>query len=102
MADRDCRGYVPGQPRAEDRARWRTGRCNTLYPPHSAPRLEAGAPLADDICKCELKAIDWNDYHVQFTDAEQQRLQKIFPIGVCDWSKPGAGRVPLKGTWQRY
>jgi hypothetical protein len=76
--------------------------CNRLYPPHSAPRLEAGAPLADDIWKCQLKAIDWKDYKVTFSDAEKARLQKIFADGVCDWSKPSIGAAAYKGTWQRY
>lgn len=76
--------------------------CNRLYPPHSAPRLEAGGPLADDIWKCQLKPIDWNDYKVAFTDAEKARLQKIFPGGVCDWSKPSVGYRFFAGVWQRY
>jgi hypothetical protein len=76
--------------------------CNRLYPPHSAPRLVAGAPLADDVWKCQLKPIDWKDYTVTFTDAEKARLQKIFPTGVCDWARPGVNTVPLKGVWQRY
>jgi hypothetical protein len=76
--------------------------CNRLYPPHSAPRLEAGAPLADDVWKCQLKPIDWKDYRVIFTDAEKARLRKIFAGGVCDWSKPSVGMAAYKGTWQRY
>ena len=76
--------------------------CNKLYPPHSAPRLEAGGPLADDIWKCQLKPINWNDYNVTFTDQEKARLQKIFPDGVCDWSKPSVGYRPFAGVWQRY
>jgi hypothetical protein len=76
--------------------------CNRLYPPHSAPRLAAGAPLADDIWKCQLKPIDWKEYRVTFSDAEKARLQTMFPGGVCDWSKPSAGAAALKGTWQRY
>jgi hypothetical protein len=76
--------------------------CNRLYPPHSAPRLVAGAPLADNIWKCALKPIDGKDYSVTFTDAEKARLQKTFSTGVCDWSKPSVGFKPLKGTWQKY
>jgi hypothetical protein len=76
--------------------------CNRLYPPHSAPRLEAGGPLADDIWKCQLKPITWGDYKVTFSDAEKARLQRIFAGGVCDWSKPSVGAAPLKGVWQRY
>jgi len=76
--------------------------CNRLYPPHSAPRLEAGAPLTDDIWKCQLKPIDARDYKATFTDAEKARLQKIFPGGVCDWSKPGVNERPVAGVWRRY
>jgi hypothetical protein len=76
--------------------------CNRLYPPHSAPRLEAGAPLADDIWKCQLKPIDWRDYKVAFSDAQKARLQAIFPGGVCDWSRPGVGETGLKRTWPKY
>ena len=75
--------------------------CNRLLPPHSSPRLVAGAPLADDVWKCRLKPIDWNDYKVTWTAAEKAELQKIFPTGVCDWSKPGVGVRAIR-TWQRY
>jgi hypothetical protein len=27
------------------------------------------------------------------------RLEAIFPNGVCDYSKPGVGQVPLRGTY---
>lgn len=79
-----------------------TGRCNTLYPVHSEPRMMAGAPLANDIAKCQLKPIDLASYKVTFTDAQKKRLEAIFPDGVCDFTKPGVGQVPLKGTYQRY
>lgn len=91
-----------GRKIAEKAVYGRDGQCNRLYPPHSAPRLEAGAPLADDIWKCALKPINWNDYKVTFTDPERARLQKVFAAGVCDWSKPGVGAAMLKGTWPRY
>src|SRR6185295_13543449 len=31
------------------------GKCNELFPSHKNPRLVAGAPLTDDIAKCQLK-----------------------------------------------
>ena len=36
-----------------------------------------------------------------FTDAEWARLVAVFPLGVCDFSKPG---VDQQGTipWQTY
>jgi hypothetical protein len=81
-----------------------TGTCNTMYPPHSEPRLVAGAPLANDILKCALKPIDFaTDYPgITFTSAEQSALRAIFPTGICDWSKPGIEQVPLKTTYPKY
>lgn len=64
-------------------------RCNVLYPPHAGLRLVAGGPLTNDIMKCSLKPIDYNDYAVEFSAEEKQRLQTIFPQGVCDWAQPG-------------
>jgi len=78
------------------------GTCGTLYPVHGEPRQMAGAPLANDIMKCQLKPIVDSDYKVAFTPAQKARLQAVFPGGVCDWSKPGVGQVPLKGSYQRY
>jgi len=75
------------------------GKCNQLYPSHSTPRLTAGAPLTDDIMKCQLKPIDAKDYTVKFSDAELQQLRQIFPGGVCDYSKPGVMQLPLAGTY---
>ena len=79
-----------------------TGGFNKMYPVHSEPRLVAGAPLANDIIKCQLKAINFADYKVTFTEAQKKRLATIFATGVCDYSKPGVGQVKLKGTYQRY
>jgi len=78
------------------------GGFNKMYPVHSEPRLIAGAPLANDVLKCQLKPIDYRDYKVTFSDAQKTRMASIFSSGVCDFSKPGVGQVPLKGTYQRY
>jgi hypothetical protein len=78
------------------------GRCNALFPPHTGPRMVAGGPLANDVLKCQLKPLDRADYGAPFTDGEWERLQRIFPEGVCDWSKPGVGQVPQVGTWLSY
>jgi hypothetical protein len=78
------------------------GRCNALYPVHGEPRLVAGAPLTNDIAKCQLKRIDYTDYKVAFDDEQKKRLAAIFPTGVCDFEEPGVGQVKLKGTYQRY
>ncbi len=78
------------------------GRCNGLYPVHGEPRLMAGAPLANDVLKCQLRPIQYSEYKVTFTDAQKMRMAGIFPQGVCDFSKPGMEQVGLKGTYQRY
>src|SRR5262245_6402573 len=78
------------------------GKCNALYPVHSEPRMVAGAPLTNDVNKCQLKPINFGDYKLSFTDAQKARMKAIFPDGVCDYSKPGVGQGPIKGTYQRY
>lgn len=75
---------------------------NKTYPLHSEPRLQAGAPPANDVIKCQLKPIKWSDYKVAFTPEQQARMKRIFPNGVCDYSKPGVGQVALKGVYQKY
>lgn len=77
------------------------GRCNQLYPPHAGLRLVAGGPLTNDVMKCQLKTIDYDDYRVTFTDAEKARLKNIFPEGVCDWSRPGVGQGSNQ-TWLSF
>ena len=79
-----------------------SGQCDALYPSPPSPREVAGAPLAGDIVKCQLKPVDPNDYTVSFSLEEMDRLRRIFPGGVCDWSQPGVGQVNLKGTWQSF
>ncbi len=62
----------------------------------------AGAPLVNNVVKCELKPIDWNDYEVAFNAEEQARLREAFSDGVCDWSKPGVFAGPYQGTWLSF
>lgn len=60
----------------------------------SSPRRVAGGPLAANILKCQLKAIDVSDYGTATLAGDQfARLEAVFPQGVCDWSKPGVGQV---------
>ena len=77
-------------------------KCNQLYPVHSEPRLVAGAPLTNDIMKCQLKPINFADYKARFSEAQQARMRAIFTTGVCDFSQPGVNQVPIKGTYQKY
>ena len=78
------------------------GRCDELYPSFPSPREVAGAPLASDIIKCQLKSVDPDDYAVGFSASEMYRLRRLFPDGVCDWTQPGVGRTGLKGTWLTF
>ena len=76
--------------------------CAELFPIASDARLVAGAPLANDVLKCTLKPVDPNDYMVNQSAEQLGTLRRIFAEGVCDWSRPGVGQVPLAGTWAFY
>ncbi len=78
------------------------GTCNAIYPSHADPRLVAGAPLSNDIIKCRLVALDPADFPVEFTAEQWARLQAAHPGGVCDWSQPGIGQVPISEVWRDY
>jgi len=73
--------------------------CEQLYSSYSFPREVAGADIAADIIKCQLKPLAASDYAAAFSPAQWARLQAIFPTGVCDWSKPGVEQQDLLGTW---
>lgn len=75
---------------------------NQVYPIHLEPRLVAGAPVANDIFKCQLKPIDWSEYSAKFAPSQQKRLERVFPDGVCDWSKTGVEQVALGGAYQKW
>ena len=77
------------------------GSCNALFPPHAGLRLVAGGPLTNDVLKCQLKQIDYDDYAVEFTAEEKARLEAIFQQGVCDWEKPGVGQQ-VNQTWLSF
>lgn len=77
------------------------GPCNSLYPPHAGLRLVAGGPLANDVLKCQLKDIDYEEYAVSFNAEEKARLEAIFPDGVCDWDRPGVHQQSNQ-TWLSF
>ena len=77
-----------------------TGRCNSLYPPHGNSRTAAGAPMAGDILKCQLKSLAATNYPgIAFSVEEWQQLRSIFPKGVCDYAAPGHHQGPPAGTY---
>jgi hypothetical protein len=82
-----------------EKLQYRAGRCNEIYPAFSSPRGVAGAPISNDVIKCQVKSVNASDYKVAFTADEMARLRRIFPEGVCDYSKPSVGQQKLTGTW---
>ena len=52
----------------------------------------AGAPLVNDVLACHLVAVDTGSYGVSLSDEQGARLRRIFPEGVCDWSRSGIGQ----------
>jgi hypothetical protein len=79
-----------------------TGQCGTTYPVASNPRLVAGEPLTMPALKCSLKPLNFRDYPVSFTAAEQAELRQAFPTGVCDYRRPGVGARPPIASWLSY
>jgi len=76
--------------------------CNQLYPSFSTPRMVAGEPLENNVLKCHLKRLDAHDYKVTFTAAEWAELAAIFPLGVCDYTRPGVEQEPTEEVWQFF
>ncbi len=95
--------WTPDGKRTNEPASWEASTSwNRTYPLHLEPRLVAGAPIANDVMKCQLKPVDFAAYRVAFTDAQQARLKAVFPEGVCDWSKPSVGYSTVKETYRKY
>jgi hypothetical protein len=74
----------------------------TLYPVWTSPRLVAGGPMANDIIKCRLRPVDPAEYGAPLTTGQVERLRRIFPGGVCDWSAKGVWQQGISGTWQSF
>ncbi len=79
-----------------------TGQCGAAYPVASNPRLVSGEPLTMPALKCSLKPLNFRDYPVTFTAAEQAELRQAFPTGVCDYSRGGVGVRPPIASWLSY
>jgi hypothetical protein len=76
--------------------------CDAVVQSYSTPRIEAGMPLADDTIKCELQPLERSRYQpLSVSDDHWAQLQRAFPKGVCDYSKPGVDRVPTV-PWLSY
>ena len=76
--------------------------CAQMFPYFKDPRLVAGAPAIDDVFKCALKPVDPADYNPALNATQLATVRSVFPTGVCDFTKPGIGKVPLANTWLSY
>jgi len=77
-----------------------TSACNKIFPIHSTTRLSAGEPIYGDVLECQLKPVSRADYKIQFSDAEWQRMTKMYTGGVCDYAKPGVNAGKITGIYQ--
>ena len=71
------------------------------------PRTVAGDAITTLVNKCRLKEVDPADYPanplagILDPAAFAERVAEIFPDGVCDYTRPGAGVVPTR-AWLHY
>jgi hypothetical protein len=79
-----------------------SGTCAAMFPVASNTRLVAGEPLAMPDTKCALKPLNFADYPVSFSAAQQAELRAAFPTGVCDYRRPGPGAHRPAGAWLSY
>jgi Tannase-like family of unknown function (DUF6351) len=93
---------IEGSHVVEARTYGGSGKCAQIYPPHGDPRIAAGGPLTDDVLKCSLKPLSAADYTRSLSVGQLQRLRKVFPTGVCDYTRPGIGQEIVKATWQLH
>jgi hypothetical protein len=71
--------------------------CPELVRFYDAPTQVAGESGRLDVLKCQLKPLRREDYGAigqLFTADQWATLQRTFPGGVCDFSKPGVGETP--------
>jgi hypothetical protein len=69
------------------------GACTQAFPTFETSRIVAGGPIEGSIFKCALQPLASALAHGLYgawepTAAEVDRLNAIFPSGVCDYSKP--------------
>ena len=83
-----------------EKQQYRAGRCNEIYPSFSFPRGVAGAPIANDIIKCQLKPVAHPTTRSRLRPTDDP-ASPVFTGGVCDWSKRRR-QQRLAGTWQTF
>jgi hypothetical protein len=74
------------------------GACTKAFPLYSSPRMVAGEFIKGDVFKCALKpvatALRDGTYPAgaKWSAPQKAWLQRIFPHGVCDYTKADTGR----------
>jgi len=72
------------------------GKCTESLPHYRTTRQVAGGSISGDVFKCQLQSVEAAMENGVYGKASmtpyQNRLKRIFPSGVCDYTKPGAGR----------
>ena len=76
-------------------------RCERANPHALEPRTVAGDTPTISTLSCQLKPQVRREYRVVFSDTQWAALEKAFPNGVCDFSKPGVGQRPTV-AWLSY
>jgi hypothetical protein len=73
------------------------GDCAAHFPIFSTSRIVAGAPISGDVYKCHTMPVSaavseglYGEWVPE--EAEHERLEAIFPDGVCDFGLPGVAR----------
>lgn len=73
------------------------GRCTRHYPMFKESRMVAGAPFSGDVFKCQTQpvsqAIAAGVYGTVDMWPHLERLEQVFPDGVCDYRRAGVGMV---------
>mgnify|MGYP000688443698 CR=1 FL=1 len=76
------------------------GPCARQFPVFSTSRIVAGGPITGDVFKCHLQPIDeavqkglYGDW--EMTPPQRDRLEAIFPQGVCEYARGDARRPAL-------
>src|SRR4051812_19528956 len=74
-----------------------------VVPIYGTPRTVAGDAITTDTNKCRLKPLDRKENYgpIPMTDAQWTALQKLFPDGVCDYTKPAVDQQPTI-PWLTY
>jgi hypothetical protein len=93
---------IPGVEQAELPGVGQVCKQETVQTRFATPAMVAGEGVRTDTNKCRLKRLLRTDYYpIEFSDQEWSTLKKVFPTGVCNWSRSGVsqrGAIP----WLTY